>query len=91
MESFFQSTLTDLVKSVRSTTLGEAAFLKGALADCKRELRSTDPHIKATALQKVTYIAMLQVSCVCTWVRSTIALLSCAVLCCSCMNNYFCH
>ncbi len=61
MASLFQSTLADLVASMRSSSLGGASFLDNALAECKKEIRSTDPHSKATALQKVPYIAMLQV------------------------------
>eukprot|EP01018_Ginkgo_biloba_P028306 Gb_30646 [translate_table: standard] len=60
MESFFQKSLEDLVKGLRVQMIGEARYLSKAMDEIHQEIKSTDHHIKAVALQKLTYLNMLQ-------------------------------
>lgn len=60
MESFFQKTLEDLVKGLRVQMIGEARYLTKAMEEIQKEIKSTDHHTKAVALQKLTYLNMLQ-------------------------------
>ncbi|XP_057952330.1 AP-3 complex subunit delta [Malania oleifera] len=59
MESLFQRTLEDLIKGLRLQLLGESTFLSKAMEEIRREIKSTDPHTKAVALQKLTYLHSL--------------------------------
>lgn len=59
MESLFQRTLDDLVKGLRLQMIGESRYLAKALDEVVKEIKSTDPVIKVTALQKLTYLQML--------------------------------
>lgn len=58
MESLFQRSLDDLIKGVRlfSGGAGESGFISKAVDEIRREIKSTDPQTKATALQKLTYL-----------------------------------
>lgn len=58
MESLFQRTLDDLVKGLRLQMIGESRYLAKALEEVRKEMKSTDPVIKVTALQKLTYLQM---------------------------------
>lgn len=58
MESLFQRTLDDLVKGLRLQMIGESRYLAKALEEVRKEMKSTDPIIKVTALQKLTYLQM---------------------------------
>ncbi|KAA8542727.1 hypothetical protein F0562_023879 [Nyssa sinensis] len=59
MDSLFQRTLEDLIKGLRLQLVGESAFVSKALEEIRREIKSTDPHTKSTALQKLTYLNSL--------------------------------
>ncbi|BBM99513.1 AP-3 complex subunit delta [Marchantia polymorpha subsp. ruderalis] len=59
IESFFQRSLEDMVKGLRTQMIGEAKYLSKALDEVKKEIKSTDPNTKAVALQKLTYLHML--------------------------------
>nr|CAD1834691.1 unnamed protein product [Ananas comosus var. bracteatus] len=59
VDSLFQRSLDDVIKSLRSDPAGESAALSRALADIRREIRSPDPSTKSLALQKLTYLASL--------------------------------
>ncbi|RWR94812.1 AP-3 complex subunit delta [Cinnamomum micranthum f. kanehirae] len=61
MESFFQRSLDDLIKSLRSPLLSSSPshIISKSLDDIRRELRSTDPATKSVALQKLTYLSSL--------------------------------
>ncbi|OAY85794.1 AP-3 complex subunit delta [Ananas comosus] len=59
VDSLFQRSLDDVIKSIRSDPAGESAALSRALADIRREIRSPDPSTKSLALQKLTYLASL--------------------------------
>uniref|UniRef100_A0A803MIF1 AP-3 complex subunit delta n=1 Tax=Chenopodium quinoa TaxID=63459 RepID=A0A803MIF1_CHEQI len=60
MDSFFQRSLDDLIKGIRlhspesSTPL--SSFLSKAIEEIRREIKSTDPQMKSTALLKLTYL-----------------------------------
>lgn len=58
MESLFQRTMDDLVKGLRLQMIGESRYLAKALEEVRKEMKSTDPVIKVTALQKLTYLQM---------------------------------
>ncbi|MCO5586032.1 hypothetical protein L7F22_039969 [Adiantum nelumboides] len=59
MESLFQRTLEDLVKGLRVQMIGESRYIANHLEEIRKEIKSTDPHTKTVALQKLTYINML--------------------------------
>ncbi|KAG2663848.1 hypothetical protein I3760_16G051400 [Carya illinoinensis] len=59
METLFQRTLEDLIKGLRLQLIGESAFVSKAIEEIRREVKSTDPHTKSTALQKLSYLASL--------------------------------
>ncbi|XP_021727692.1 AP-3 complex subunit delta-like [Chenopodium quinoa] len=60
MDSFFQRSIDDLIKGIRlhspesSTPL--SSFLSKAIEEIRREIKSTDPQMKSTALLKLTYL-----------------------------------
>ncbi|XP_077253252.1 delta-adaptin [Tasmannia lanceolata] len=59
MESLFQRSLEDLIKSLRSQILSEPKFISKSLEEIKREIKSTDLNTKSIALQKLTYLHSL--------------------------------
>ncbi|KAK3019646.1 hypothetical protein RJ639_002936 [Escallonia herrerae] len=60
MDSIFQRSLEDLIKSVRlHLPGGEPTVISKALEEIRREIRSTDLTTKAEALQKLTYLHSL--------------------------------
>ncbi|PON99255.1 Adaptor protein complex AP-3, delta subunit [Trema orientale] len=59
MDTLFQRTLEDLIKGLRLQLIGESAFISKAMDEIRREIKSTDPHTKATALQKLSYLSSL--------------------------------
>ncbi|KAF3438580.1 hypothetical protein FNV43_RR21343 [Rhamnella rubrinervis] len=59
METFFQRTLEDLIKGLRLQLIGESASISKAMDEIRREIKSTDPHTKSTALQKLSYLSSL--------------------------------
>ncbi|KAG6584352.1 AP-3 complex subunit delta, partial [Cucurbita argyrosperma subsp. sororia] len=59
METLFQRTLDDLIKALRLQLLGESAFISKAMDEIRREIKSTDPQTKSTALQKLSYLSSL--------------------------------
>ncbi|CAM8995823.1 unnamed protein product [Rhodiola kirilowii] len=56
MDNLFQRTLDDLIKGLRLQLIGESAFISKSLEEIRREIKSTDPDTKSTALQKLTYL-----------------------------------
>lgn len=56
MESLFQRTLEDLVKGLRVQVIGEARYIAEHLEEIRKEIKSTDAHTKAVALEKLTYV-----------------------------------
>ncbi|KAE9586059.1 hypothetical protein Lal_00010021 [Lupinus albus] len=59
MDNLFQRTLDDVIKSTRLTFLPEHAFISNAMDEIRKEIKSTDPHTKSTALQKLSYLSSL--------------------------------
>ncbi|KAL0864638.1 hypothetical protein Bca101_043756 [Brassica carinata] len=59
MDNLFQRSLEDLIKGFRHQLLGESSFISRALEEIRREIKSTDPSTKSTALHKLTYLAAL--------------------------------
>ncbi|KAK9996483.1 hypothetical protein SO802_021169 [Lithocarpus litseifolius] len=59
MDTLFQRTLEDLIKGLRLQLIGESAFISKALDEIRREIKSTDPHTKSNALQKLSYLSSL--------------------------------
>ena len=58
-DPIFQSSLTDLIKGIRSHKRDAPAFISQAIATIKTELRSTDTFLKAEAIRKLTYLQMI--------------------------------
>lgn len=58
-DPIFQSSLTDLIKGIRSHKRDAPAFISQAIATIKVELRSTDNFLKAEAIRKLTYLQMI--------------------------------
>ncbi|TVU03397.1 hypothetical protein EJB05_51088, partial [Eragrostis curvula] len=61
VETLFQRSLDDLVKSLRAdpSAAGESAAVARALSEIHREIRAADAATKAVALQKLTYLSSL--------------------------------
>mmetsp|Transcript_27544 Transcript_27544/g.81028 ORF Transcript_27544/g.81028 Transcript_27544/m.81028 type:complete len:1376 (-) Transcript_27544:76-4203(-) len=55
----FEKTLTDVVKGIRASKRDTALYISSCIADIKNEINSTDIHVKANALQKLTFLQML--------------------------------
>ncbi|KAL6608001.1 hypothetical protein ACP70R_041064 [Stipagrostis hirtigluma subsp. patula] len=61
VDSLFQRSLDDLVKSLRAdpSAAGESTAVARALSEIHREIRAADAATKAVALQKLTYLSSL--------------------------------
>ncbi|KAL6884527.1 hypothetical protein ACP4OV_010463 [Aristida adscensionis] len=61
VDSLFQRSLDDLVRSLRTdpSAAGESAAVARALSEIHREIRAADAATKAVALQKLTYLSSL--------------------------------
>eukprot|EP01027_Heterolobosea_sp_BB2_P010522 GEZU01015435.1.p1 GENE.GEZU01015435.1~~GEZU01015435.1.p1 ORF type:complete len:639 (-),score=149.75 GEZU01015435.1:1263-3179(-) len=55
----FQKNLPDLVKGIRANKKNEEKYIQEAIAEIKRELKSPDMKIKATGIEKLTYLHMI--------------------------------
>jgi uncharacterized membrane protein len=58
-EALFQKSLQDLIKGTRQQRKDGSSFLSQAILEIKNELKSNDPHIKAEAVRKITYLQMV--------------------------------
>ncbi|KNA06963.1 hypothetical protein SOVF_176290 [Spinacia oleracea] len=60
MDSFFQRSLDDLIKGIRlhspESSTSISSFLSKSIEEIRREIKSTDPQTKSTALLKLTYL-----------------------------------
>jgi len=54
----FEKSLYDLIRGLRSHKGNERAYIQDALRECRKEIRSQDMNMKATALLKLTYLEM---------------------------------
>ena len=61
VDTLFQRSLNDLVKSLRAdpSAAGEAVAVARALSEIHREIRAPDAATKSVALQKLTYLSSL--------------------------------
>ncbi|CAK9171058.1 unnamed protein product [Ilex paraguariensis] len=60
MDSLFQRSLDDLIKGLRlHQPTSESTFISKSLDEIRREIKSTDPQTKSTALQKLNYLHSL--------------------------------
>ncbi|KAK9091358.1 hypothetical protein Sjap_024535 [Stephania japonica] len=59
MDSLFQHTLSDMIKSLRHHPIGESKLISKSLDEIRREIKSTDPSTKSTALEKLTYLSSI--------------------------------
>ena len=55
----FEKTLTDVVKGIRASKRDTALFISQCIAEIKTEVTSSDMHVKANALQKLTFLQMM--------------------------------
>nr|CCC48098.1 putative delta-adaptin [Trypanosoma vivax Y486] len=58
-ELFFQNSLAEVVRKLRSTSHSEAEVIEQCLADTRREITSTIQNVKVTAVLKAVYFSML--------------------------------
>ena len=59
VDPLFQNSLQDLIKGIRNNKKDPSVFISQQIAEIKIELRSTDVHLKAEAVRKITYLQML--------------------------------
>ena len=62
-EAMFQKSLQDLIKGIRSSRDSNSEYISKAIAECKVELKSTDPDLKAEAVRipVFVYISLLHI------------------------------
>src|SRR5579871_3469694 len=54
----FEKSLYDLIRGLRSHKGNEREYIQDALRECRKEIKSQDMNLKATALLKLTYLEM---------------------------------
>ncbi|KAI9663503.1 MAG: AP-3 complex subunit delta [Alyxoria varia] len=54
----FEKSLYDLIRGLRNHKGNERAYIQDCLRECRREIKSQDMDLKATALLKLTYLEM---------------------------------
>lgn len=54
----FEKSLYDLIRGLRSHKGHEREYIQDALRECRKEVKSQDMNLKATALLKLTYLEM---------------------------------
>ncbi|KAM0932416.1 putative adaptor protein complex AP-3, delta subunit [Dioscorea sansibarensis] len=59
VDTLLQRSLDDLIKSLRSQPTLESSIISRSVSEIRREIRSTDPLTKSTALQKLSYLSSL--------------------------------
>jgi AP-3 complex subunit delta-1 len=57
MSSFFQKSLTDLVRGIRANKKNEAQYIGQCLQEIREEIRTNDRQKKLVAVQKLTYVS----------------------------------
>ena len=55
----FEKTLADVVKGIRACKRDTALYISQCIAEIKTEINSSDMHVKANALQKLTFLQMM--------------------------------
>ena len=59
----FEKTLTDLIKGIRAHKGSEAKYIDSSIGDCRKEVKSRDPEIKAQAILKLAYVCDISGAC----------------------------
>ena len=54
----FEKSLYDLIRGLRNHKGNERAYIQDSIRECRREIRTQDMDVKATALLKLTYLEM---------------------------------
>ncbi|OCK75912.1 AP-3 complex subunit delta [Lepidopterella palustris CBS 459.81] len=54
----FEKSLYDLIRGLRNHKGNERVYIQESLKECRREIKSNDMDLKATALMKLTYLEM---------------------------------
>jgi AP-3 complex subunit delta-1 len=54
----FEKSLYDLIRGMRNHKGSEREYIQDSLRECRKEIRSQDMNLKATALLKLTYLEM---------------------------------
>ena len=55
-DTLFQKSLQDLIKGIRSNKDSNSEYISKAIAECKAELKSTDPDLKAEAVSNILFL-----------------------------------
>ena len=55
----FEKSLQDIVKGIRANKRDPSTYISQVISECKKELRDSDPFIKALAIRKLTYLQMM--------------------------------
>jgi len=55
----FEKTLTDVVTGIRASKRDTPKYISQCIAEIKKEIHSSDMHVKANALQKLTFLQMM--------------------------------
>ena len=55
----FEKTLTDVVKGIRASKRDTAKYISQCISEIKKEIASSDMHVKANALNKLTFLQMM--------------------------------
>ena len=54
----FEKSLVDLIRALRAHKGHEGEYIQSAISECRREIRTNDLDVKATALLKLVYLEM---------------------------------
>lgn len=52
----FEKTLNELIKGIRVHKGSEAKYIDSSIGDCRKEIKSRDPEVKAQAILKLAYV-----------------------------------
>lgn len=54
----FEKSLYDLIRGLRNHKGNEREYIQDTISECRKEIKSQDMNLKATALLKLTYLEM---------------------------------
>ena len=52
----FEKSLTDLIRGIRANKKNEQKYIAACIQECRQEVKSNDPDVKAMAILKLTYV-----------------------------------
>jgi len=55
----FEKSLQDVVKGIRANKRDPSPYISQVIGECKKELKDSDPFVKALAIRKLTYLQMM--------------------------------